>query len=73
MTLSLIGNLILCLIFASHADRLGRKNVMLLCSLMKFIAGMVFVFSRNIYLLIFGGIIGTISLSGTEMGPFLSV
>lgn len=65
MTLSLIGNLVLCLVFASHADKLGRKNVMLICSIMKFIAGGIFSFSRNIYLLIFGGIIGTISLSGT--------
>ena len=73
MTISLIGNLFICFSLSSHADTFGRKNVMLICSILKFIAGGIFAFSNDIYLLAFGGVIGTISLSGTEMGPFLSI
>jgi hypothetical protein len=46
---------------------------MLVCSIFKFISGAIFAFCSNIYALILGGIIGTISLSGAEMGPFLSI
>src|SRR6266508_440275 len=72
-TLTLVGDAAITLWLTTSADRLGRKRTLILGALLMIGAGIVFVLTRNVILLIIAAIIGVISPSGNEIGPFLSV
>lgn len=73
MTLILVGDLIVTLNLTTRADSFGRRNVLIIGALLKFGAGVVFASTSNYALLVVAGIVGVISTSGGEIGPFLSV
>ena len=72
-TLTLAGDALISLWLTTSADRFGRKRTLILGALMMAGAGLAFVLTRNFILLIGAAIIGVISPSGNEIGPFLSV
>ena len=72
-TFTLLGDAFISLWLTTSADRLGRKRTLILGALLMTGAGVVFVLTRNIVVLIVAAIIGVISPSGNEIGPFLSV
>ncbi len=72
-TLTLVGDAFISLWLTTSADRFGRKRTLLLGALLMAGAGIVFVSTRNVTLLIIAAILGVISPSGNEIGPFLSV
>ena len=72
-TLTLAGDAGITLWLTTHADQLGRRNTLLIGALLMAGAGAVFVVTHNIILLMAAAIIGVISPSGNEIGPFLSV
>jgi MFS family permease len=73
LTLTLIGDTIVSLWLTTHADRLGRRRVLIVSSLLVVVAGIVFGFTDWLPLLILAGIVGVISPTGNEVGPFLAV
>lgn len=73
MTAILLGDFLITLNLTTRADTFGRKNVLLIGALLKFGAGICFALSNNFWILIIAGIIGVISTSGGEIGPFVSV
>jgi MFS family permease len=73
MTLILLGDLLVTLNLTTRADSFGRRNVLIIGALLKFGAGVVFASTSNYALLVVAGIVGVISTSGGEIGPFLSV
>jgi MFS family permease len=73
LTLTLIGDAVITLWLTTSADRLGRKRTLILGAVLMAGAGITFVLTRNYSLLIIAAIIGVISPSGNEIGPFLSV
>jgi MFS family permease len=72
-TLTLAGDALISLWLTTSADRFGRKRTLLLGALLMAGAGVAFILTRNVILLIAAAIIGVISPSGNEIGPFLSV
>ena len=72
-TLTLIGDALISLWLTTSADRFGRKRTLLLGALLMAGAGLAFILTRNLTLLIIAAIVGVISPSGNEIGPFLSV
>ena len=72
-TLTLVGDAFISLWLTTSADRLGRKRTLILGALLMAGAGITFVLTRNVLLLIVAAIVGVISPSGNEIGPFLSV
>jgi MFS family permease len=72
-TLTLAGDALISLWLTTSADRWGRKWTLILGALLMAGAGLAFVLTRNIVLLIIAAILGVISPSGNEIGPFLSV
>ena len=73
LTLTLVGDALISLWLTTSADRFGRKRTLMLGALLMAGAGIVFVLSRNAVVLTIAAIIGVISPSGNEIGPFLSV
>jgi MFS family permease len=72
-TLTLFGDAGITLWITTTADRIGRKRMLLLGAGLMVLAGIVFSLSGNPFLLVIAGIIGVISPSGNEIGPFLSL
>jgi MFS family permease len=72
-TLTLVGDALISLWLTTSADRFGRKRTLILGALLMAGAGLAFVLTRNIVLLIVAAVIGVISPSGNEIGPFLAV
>ena len=72
-TLTLLGDALISLWLTTSADQLGRKHTLILGALLMLGAGIAFVLTRNVTLLIIAAILGVISPSGNEIGPFLSV
>lgn len=73
MTLTLVGDVVISYFLTWYADALGRRNVMLLGSLMMAAAGAVFFTCSRFEWLLLAAILGVISPSGDETGPFKSV
>jgi len=72
-TLTLVGDAGISLWLTTSADRVGRKKTLLVGALLMAGAGVAFVMTREVVLLMVAAIIGVISPSGNEIGPFLSV
>src|SRR5512146_372107 len=72
-TLTLAGDAAISLWLTTSADRFGRKRTLILGALLMLGAGIVFIITRDPILLMGAAIIGVISPSGNEIGPFLSV
>ncbi|MGE5285466.1 MAG: MFS transporter [Actinomycetota bacterium] len=72
-TLTLAGDAGISLWLTTSADRIGRKRTLVVGALLMLGAGVVFIVTHNIFLLLAAAIIGVISPSGNEIGPFLSV
>ncbi len=72
-TLTLAGDAGVSLWLTTSADRFGRKRTLLVGALLMLAAGLAFILTRNVLVLMAAAIIGVISPSGNEIGPFLSV
>jgi len=72
-TLTLAGDAAVSLLITTSADRLGRRKMLIIGTLLMIAAGAVFLMTHNFILLIIAAIIGVISPSGNEIGPFLSI
>jgi MFS family permease len=72
-TLTLAGDAVITLLLTTSADRFGRRRTLLVGALLMVAAGVVFIITRNPILLMLAAIIGVISPSGNEIGPFLAV
>jgi MFS family permease len=73
LSLTLLGDAAISLWLTTSADRLGRKRMLLLGAALMAGAGVAFVITREPLLLLVAAIIGVISPSGNEIGPFLSI
>lgn len=73
LTLSLVGSAALTALLAAAADRLGRRNVLRISSLLMVAAGLAFASGQNLWVLVFAVLSGTISATSGEVGPFETV
>jgi MFS family permease len=72
-SLTLAGDAAVSLWLTTSADRFGRRRTLQIGALLMLGAGLVFILTNNIVLLMAAAIVGVISPSGNEIGPFLSV
>ena len=73
LTLTLAGDASVTLWITTTADRLGRRRMLILGAMLMVLAGGVFLLTRDPFLLTLAAIVGVISPSGNEIGPFLSI
>lgn len=73
LTWTLASDAIISLGITGIADRVGRRRMLLLGTGLMALAGLVFALTGHILLLTLAAIIGVISPSGNEVGPFLSI
>jgi MFS family permease len=72
-TLTLLGDAGVSLWITTRADRMGRRSMLIVGASLMIFSGIIFALTANRVLLIAAAIIGVISPSGKEIGPFLSI
>ncbi|KAI0099601.1 major facilitator superfamily domain-containing protein [Nemania sp. FL0031] len=73
MTLTLVGDVILGTLLSLVADRIGRRRVLMGGSMLMITSGVVFATFENFWILLFGAVVGVISITGGDFGPFRSI
>ena len=73
LSLTLLGDAAISLWLTTHADRVGRRRVLLAGALLMCLAGVGFASTSALPVLLLTATIGVISPSGNEVGPFLAV
>ncbi|KAI1211243.1 MFS general substrate transporter [Annulohypoxylon truncatum] len=73
MTFTLLGDVILGTLLTLVADRLGRRRIMIGGSLMMILSGVIFALFENFWILLLAAVIGVISVTGGDFGPFRSI
>jgi MFS family permease len=73
LTLTLVGDTAVSLYLTTRADRLGRRRMLIIGALLMTAAGIAFALTNNLWLLVVAGVIGVVSPSGQEVGPFLPI
>lgn len=71
--LTLLGDALISIVLTTHADSWGRRRTLLIGSALAILTSIVFAIKSNFYLLLISGIIGVISPSGNEIGPFMAI
>ena len=73
MTLTLLGDVVVSLLLTLVADALGRRRTLMLGALGMAVSGAVFATTDSYVVLLAAAIVGVISPSGNEIGPFRAV
>jgi MFS family permease len=73
LTLILVGDTVVSLVLTTQADRMGRRRMLIIGSILMAGAGLAFACTSNFFFLVIAGTIGVVSPSGNEVGPFLSI
>ncbi len=73
LTLTLLGDTLISLWITTNTDRIGRRRMLIAGAALMVLAAILFAATRDFYLLLLAAIIGVISPSGYEVGPFLSI
>jgi MFS family permease len=71
--LTLLGDAGVSLWLTTHADRIGRRRVLIAGAALMLLAGVAFTATSLLPVLLVAATLGVISPSGNEVGPFLAV
>ncbi|MGC2382569.1 MAG: MFS transporter [Nitrososphaeraceae archaeon] len=73
LTSTLVNSVIFTLIASFYADRIGRRKILIAYAALMSLSGAIFFITTNYIALIASALIGTINVTGTETGAFLSI
>lgn len=73
LSATLVNSVIFTLLASFYADRIGRRKVLLIYAILMSVSGAIFLTTENYVALIVAALIGTINVTGSETGAFLSI
>lgn len=73
MTLTLLGDVFLTLFLTLVADRVGRRRVLFAGACLMVLSGAVFALFENFWILLLAAVMGIISATGGDFGPFRAI
>lgn len=73
LTATLINSVLFTLLASFYADRIGRRKMLIVYAALMSLSGAIFVATDNYVVLIIAALIGTINVTGSETGAFLSI
>ena len=73
LTVTLLNSVFFTLIASFYADRIGRRRTLVIYAALMSISGAIFVTTENHVMLIIAAFIGTINVTGSETGAFLTI
>jgi MFS family permease len=73
LTATLANSVIFNLISSAYADKIGRRKFLILYAVLMIISAAIFFLTNNYVALIIAALVGTINVTGSEVGAFLSL
>ena len=73
MTLTLAGDVVLGTLLTLVADKVGRRKILLAGSCLMILTGAFFAIFESFWLLLFAAVVGVVSATGGDFGPFRSI
>lgn len=73
MSLTLLGDVVLGLVVTLMADGLGRRRVLVAGGVLMAFSGVIFSIFENFWILLLAAVVGVISASGSDFGPFRAI
>ncbi|KAM0254427.1 hypothetical protein ACHAQJ_006831 [Trichoderma viride] len=73
MTMTLAGDAVLSFGLTLVADSLGRRRVFFGAGLLMTVSGLVFVYFERFWILLLAAVVGVVSASGGDFGPFRAI
>jgi MFS family permease len=73
LTATLVNSVLFSLLASFYADRIGRRRILIIYAALMSVSGAIFVSTDNYVVLIIAALIGTLNVTGSETGAFLSV
>lgn len=73
LSATLVNSVVFTLLASFYADRIGRRKVLLIYAILMSVSGAIFLATENYVALIVAALIGTINVTGSETGAFLSI
>lgn len=73
LSVTLLNSVFFTLFASFYADKFGRRNILVVYAVLMSVAGTIFLLTDNYFALIIAALIGTINVTGSETGAFLSI
>ncbi|KAJ4406061.1 hypothetical protein N0V82_010207 [Gnomoniopsis sp. IMI 355080] len=73
LTLTLVGDVVLSLAISLVADRFGRRRTVCCGALLMILSGTTFALSENYWVLLPAAVVGVLSATGGDTGPFRAI
>jgi MFS family permease len=73
LSATLVNSVIFNLFSSAYADRIGRKKILTIYTVLMVISAVIFFLTSNYVALIIAALVGTINVTGSEVGAFLSL
>lgn len=73
LTATLVNSVFFNIFSSAYADKIGRRKILILYAVLMIISAMVFFVTNNYVALVIAALVGTINVTGSEVGAFLSL
>lgn len=73
LTATLVNSVFFNLFSSAYADRIGRRKILVLYAVLMIISSVIFFVTNNYVALVIAALVGTINVTGSEVGAFLSL
>jgi MFS family permease len=73
LTATLVNSVFFNILSSAYADKIGRRKILVLYAVLMIISSIIFFITDNYVALIIAALIGTINVTGSEVGAFLSL
>lgn len=73
LTATLVNSVFFNIFSSAYADKIGRKKILSLYAVLMIISAVIFFVTDNYVALIIAALVGTINVTGSEVGAFLSL
>lgn len=73
LSATLVNSVIFTLVASFYGDKIGRRKILLIYAILMSVSGAIFLTTENYVALIVAALIGTINVTGSETGAFLSI
>ncbi|KAF2132428.1 MFS general substrate transporter [Dothidotthia symphoricarpi CBS 119687] len=73
MTLTMLGDALISFVLVLITDQIGRRKILALGAILMTMSGAIFSMSSTYWILVLASVVGVISPSGNEIGPFRAV
>ncbi|MDE1830814.1 MAG: MFS transporter [Thaumarchaeota archaeon] len=73
LTATLVNSVFFNLFSSAYADKIGRRRILVIYAVLMIISSLIFFMTDNYVALVIAALVGTINVTGSEVGAFLSL